>query len=79
MYLSGTSILYDLISSVYYSEIALKNEISNQISILEVEAHKEIEDIVRLPLKLPFPSISIKPHAEPNKKIRVVGPDGNVI
>lgn len=80
MYCCGTDILLDLITATYVSEDYIHNEVSSQVLRRESEQHREIEDIVRLPLKLPFPSLPLRLSNEEESKHtkRITGPDGNV-
>lgn len=80
MYCCGTDIILDLISATYYIENNGLNEVSSQVLRMESEEHNKIEDIVRLPLKLPFPSLPLKKSKQMGieNTIRIIGPDGNV-
>ena len=80
MYFNGIDLLVELVAASYTSEINAGEEVSQQVLKQEKEEHRLVEDIVRLPLKLPFPSLSLK-ECTPNEITiteKVCGPDGNV-
>ena len=80
MFFTGTDALLDIIAAALQSEENQNREISQQIFRCESEEHQKMEDIVRLPLKLPFPSLPLRSVPEPEFHCteRVAGPDGNV-
>lgn len=80
MYCCGTDIILDLIAATYHIENKELNEVSSQVARKESEEHRKIEDIARLPLKLPFPSLPLKRSQQTDieNTTQIVGPDGNV-
>jgi hypothetical protein len=78
MYFAGTSVVWDIISSSFLTEETQRKEISNVINQIECPEHKQIEDIVRLPLKLGFPSLPVRQPSGNYKPTTIAGPDGNV-
>ena len=80
MFFHGADLLLELIAASYTSELNANQEISMRVLRMENETHSNIEDIVRLPLKLPFPSLLLKPSISGHTKhtVRISGPDGNV-
>jgi len=76
----GSNVVLELIASTFAMEEVLNNEISNQVLSRESSVHSDTEDIVRLPLKLPFPSLPLEVASknESDYTICLTGPDGNV-
>lgn len=62
MYFAGTAVLLDVASSLCRGTIRDPDELSHKIFSCETEAQRSVPDIVRLPLKLTFPSLAIKPY-----------------
>jgi len=79
MYCFGTDIVLEVIAATYAQTLSMSNEVSAKVFSREPEEHQKIEDIVRLPLKLPFPSLDIKKISKNKIKnsIRLTGPEGN--
>ena len=78
MYCCGTDIVLDLIAATYKEERYKNSEISSVILNKETTKQQNTDDIVRLPLKLPFPSLPLKRNKDIKSTIKIVGPDGNV-
>lgn len=80
MYFAGTAVLLDVACTLCKGTIRDPDEITHKISSYEDDKQRAIPDIVRLPLKLTFPSLSVKPydtslvHSTP---IQLDGPSGD--
>lgn len=81
MYFAGTSIVLDVVCALNNASIRDIDEISHRIFGSEHEKQRDIPDIIRLPLKLAFPSLSLYPFSPCNLETDsaiLSGPDDSV-
>eukprot|EP01095_Lingulamoeba_sp_RSL-Kostka_P000267 TRINITY_DN1040_c1_g2_i1.p1 TRINITY_DN1040_c1_g2~~TRINITY_DN1040_c1_g2_i1.p1 ORF type:complete len:528 (-),score=160.83 TRINITY_DN1040_c1_g2_i1:166-1749(-) len=79
MYFSGTSIILDVACAMWNASVRDPEEISHKIWCAENENEKLISDIIRLPLKLTFPSLPIKQFDPKDYKYNNIINNDNII